>query len=81
MWVAVVRRLFRARNKRHSFAVSRLLRWYREGIDVNSRLLQLSTFLGHASPASTAHYLTLTEDLRAEASRRFRDLARPEGLS
>jgi len=66
---------------RHSFAVGRLLRWYREGIDVNRRLLQLSTFLGHVHPVSTAHYLTVTEELRAEADQRFRDFARPGGVS
>lgn len=66
---------------RHSFAVGRLLRWYREGIDVNSRLLQLSTFLGHVCPASTAHYLRVTEELLTEADRRFRDFARPGGVS
>lgn len=41
---------------RHSFAVGTLLRWYREGIDPMSRLLELSTFLGHVSPSSTALY-------------------------
>lgn len=71
----------RLHHLRHSFAVGRLLRWYREGIDVNSRLLQLSTFLGHVNPVSTAHYLTVTEELRAEADRRFRDFARPGGAS
>ncbi|MBI4618499.1 MAG: tyrosine-type recombinase/integrase [Planctomycetes bacterium] len=32
---------------RHSFAVRRLLDWYRRGIDVNERLAALSTYLGH----------------------------------
>ena len=71
----------RLHHLRHSFAVGRLLRWYREGIDVNSRLLQLSTFLGHVHPVSTAHYLTVTESLFAEASCRFQDFARSGGVS
>lgn len=71
----------RLHHLRHSFAVNRLLRWYRDGVDVNSRLLQLSVFLGHVHPRSTAVYLTITADLLAEADRRFRELARPEELA
>lgn len=56
---------------RHSFAVGTLLRWYRAGIDPNSRLLHLSTFLGHVSPAATAVYLTITDELLHLANRRF----------
>jgi len=33
---------------RHTFAVNTLVSWYREGADVQARLPQLSTFLGHA---------------------------------
>ena len=39
---------------RHSFAVGCLLRWYREGLDPQTRLYRLSTFMGHVDPASTA---------------------------
>jgi integrase len=56
---------------RHSFAVSTLLRWYREGVDPMARLFDLSTFLGHISPSSTAVYLTITADLLECASGRF----------
>jgi site-specific recombinase XerD len=56
---------------RHSFAVGTLLRWYREGIDPMSRLFDLSTFLGHVSPSSTAVYLTITTELLECASTRF----------
>ena len=62
---------------RHSFAVGTLLRWYRRGIDPQSRLLQLSTFLGHVNPTSTAVYLTNTTELLAEASQRFERWADP----
>jgi integrase len=60
---------------RHSFAVGTLLRWYREGVDPMSRLFDLSTFLGHVSPSSTAVYLTITADLLECASSRFADFA------
>lgn len=62
---------------RHSFAVGCLLRWYREGADPQTRLYQLSTFMGHVDPASTAVYLTITPQLLAEASRRFEAFAEP----
>ena len=62
---------------RHSFAVGTLLRWYRAGIDPQSRLLQLSTFLGHVGPETTAVYLTITDQLLQEANRRFGQFARP----
>ena len=60
---------------RHSFAVGTLLRWYRAGIDPMSRLFDLSTFLGHVSPSSTAVYLTITTELLECASERFAHFA------
>lgn len=62
---------------RHSFAVGCLSRWYREGLDPSTRLYQLSTFMGHVNPASTAVYLTITPQLLAEANRRFEAFAEP----
>ena len=52
-----------------------LLRWYQEGIDPMSRLFDLSTFLGHVSPSSTAVYLTITTELLDCASNRFAQFA------
>jgi integrase len=62
---------------RHSFAVARLARWYREDADPQTRLYRLSTFMGHVDPTSTAIYLTITPHLLAEASRRFEAFAEP----
>jgi integrase len=62
---------------RHSFAVACLLRWYREGADPAGQLFRLSTYMGHVSPVSTAVYLTITDELRDEASRRFEAFAAP----
>lgn len=61
----------RAHDLRHSYAVGMLRRWYQAGLDPAARLLQLSTFLGHVAPSSTAVYLTLTDDLLREAAQRF----------
>jgi len=68
----------RLHDLRRSFAVRTLLRWYREGVDPNSRLMHLATFLGHVNPASTAVYLPITEELLHEADLRFRAVA-PKG--
>lgn len=65
----------RLHDLRHSFAVGTLLRWYRAGINPTQRLLQLSTFLGHVNPASTAVYLTITAELLHEANQRFERFA------
>ena len=62
---------------RHSFAVGTLLRWYRDGLNVSTRLLDLSTFLGHVSLSSTAVYLTITPELLECASQRFAHFAAP----
>ena len=67
----------RLHDLRHSFAVGCLLRWYHEGLDPASRLQQLSTFMGHVDPTSTAVYLTITPDLLNEANRRFEAFAEP----
>src|SRR3989442_14610194 len=40
----------RPHDFRHAFAVTVLLRWYRQGLDPAARLHQLSTFLGHVNP-------------------------------
>jgi site-specific recombinase XerD len=62
---------------RHSFAVGTLLRWYRSGINPQQRLWDLSTFMGHVHPASTAVYLTITAELLQEANQRFNRFAAP----
>lgn len=67
----------RVHDLRHSFAVATLLRWYREGVNPSSRLLHLSTFLGHVDPASTAVYLTITADLLQAAGERFARFVAP----
>jgi integrase/recombinase XerD len=56
---------------RHSFAIGALLRWYREGVDVQAKLPRLSMYMGHVSILSTAHYLQLTPMLAQAASEQF----------
>lgn len=68
----------RPHDLRHSFAVVTLLRWYREGVDVDARMPRLSTYLGHAAPESTYWYLTAAPELMAIARHR---LERAGGLT
>jgi integrase/recombinase XerD len=61
----------RLHDLRHTFAVHRLLRWYRERVDVQARLPWLATFLGHVDIQATEVYLTITAELLREANSRF----------
>lgn len=64
-------RLPRIHDFRHAFAVHALLRWYREGADVQARLPALATYMGHVSIVSTQYYLRFVEELAGCASERF----------
>lgn len=64
-------RLPRTHDFRFTFAVHAMLRWYRAGVDVQARLPALSTYMGHASIASTQYYLTFLDDVAFAASDRF----------
>lgn len=61
----------RIHDMRHTFAAHRVLQWYRDGVDVPSRLPYLSTYLGHATVESTQHYLNVIPGVLEEASPRF----------
>ena len=60
---------------RHTFAVHRLIAWYRSGADVQRLLPGLSTHMGHISLSGTQRYLTMTPELLTEASLRFEHYA------
>jgi integrase len=62
---------------RHSFAVGRLRRWYRDGGNPADHQMKLSTLMGHVDPISTAVYLTITTDLMEAAGLRFARFAAP----
>lgn len=61
----------RPHDLRHAFAVSTLIGWYRDGGDVQARLPQLSTFLGHVHPANTYWYLSAAPELLGLAAARL----------
>jgi site-specific recombinase XerD len=61
----------RIHDLRHTFAVYRLLAWYRDGQDVNARLPWLATYLGHVNIQSTQVYLHATAELLEQVDQRF----------
>ena len=63
----------RLHDLRHSFAVHRLLAWYRDGKDINARLPWLATYMGHVDIRSTQVYLQATADLLEQVNDRFHD--------
>jgi len=67
----------RIHDLRHSFAVRRLLTWYREGVDVEQAIPSLSTYLGHGKVSDTYWYLTGTHELLGTAGARFERFALP----
>lgn len=56
---------------RRAFAVHRLMKWYLDKADVDAKLPLLATYMGHSFFGHTKTYLTLTQQLLAEAGRRF----------
>jgi integrase len=68
----------RLHDFRHSFVVSTLLNWHRAGLDVGSRLVLLSNYLGHTSIEGTYWYFSAVPELMALALERAHgDLGRP----
>lgn len=61
----------RIHDFRHTFAVHRLIQWYRSGEDVNARMPALATYMGHVNISSTQIYLQATAELLAQGNQRF----------
>jgi len=62
----------RIHDLRHSMVGHRMRDWYKSGINPQSRLPYLATYLGHKDIRSTLVYLNITPELLQEASERFR---------
>jgi site-specific recombinase XerD len=61
----------RLHDLRHTFAVHRLLAWYRDGQDIHARLPALATYMGHVDMRSTWVYLHRTPELMEQVDQRF----------
>jgi len=59
------------RSLRHTFAVQRLVAWYRAGANVQALLPSLATYMGHVHYTSTSYYLTATAELLGVAAERL----------
>ena len=57
---------------RHAFAVHRLSQWYRQGMDLHTRLPWLSAYMGHVDITGTETYLNATPELLDVAANRLR---------
>jgi integrase len=66
----------RIHDLRHSFACRCLLRWSRNGENVDQLIAALSTYLGHSRVTDTYWYLTGTPELLALAGDRFERFTR-----
>jgi len=53
----------RIHDLRHTFAVTTLIKWQRDGVDIQQRLPLLSTYLGHVKVSDTYWYLTAVPEL------------------
>ncbi|MBI4446544.1 MAG: hypothetical protein HY645_11625 [Acidobacteria bacterium] len=62
-------------NLRHTFAVRCLLRWYREGANVDQKIAALATYLGHVNVTKTYWYLTAVPELLAIVGSRFEEFS------
>jgi len=63
----------RLHDFRHTFAVNRLLAWYRHGENISAKLPLLSTYLGHTTVTCTEVYLHATAELLESVGKRFHD--------
>jgi integrase/recombinase XerD len=62
----------RIHDLRHTMVGHRMREWYREGVNPESKLPYLATYLGHKDISSTLVYLNVTPELLHAASERFR---------
>ena len=61
----------RPHDLRHGFAVATVLDWYRAGVDVESMMPYLATYLGHGDPKHSYWYLSAAPELMALAADRL----------
>jgi site-specific recombinase XerD len=75
-WTQVSDRAPRIHDLRHTFAVRRLLSWYKEGVTVENKIVSLSTYLGHVRVKDTYWYFSAVPELLSIISSRFESSAR-----
>lgn len=73
------RRPPRLYDLRHTFACRTLLHWLKDGINVDTKMIFLSTYLGHVKIADTYWYLTGIPELMEVVSENFEKTFSLEG--
>jgi integrase len=63
----------RIHDFRHTFAVTRLRKWFDTGVDIQIKLPVLSAYLGHADLRGTQRYLQLTSQMYPRIIHLFED--------
>jgi len=58
-------------DMRHSFATTKLIEWYRAGLDVDREIPKLSTYLGHSEVGNTYWYIEAVPELLQLATERL----------
>lgn len=53
----------RMHDLRHRFAIRTMVRWYKEGVDVERHIQELSVYLGHVKVSNTYWYLSAVPEL------------------
>ena len=66
----------RVHDLRHYFAIRTLLNWYRSDVDVDARLPELATYLGHVHVRDSYWYLSAVPELLKLATRRMPRMAK-----
>jgi len=71
----------RFHDLRHTFAVRRLVAWYREGKNVQAMLPFLATYMGHVHYRDTAYYLSATTELLGLSAEKYDTFLKKEAKS
>ncbi len=66
----------RFHDLRHTFAVTRMVEWYKSGEDLKDLLPSLATYMGHVHYSDTAYYISATAELLGLAAERYHNWLR-----
>jgi integrase len=61
----------RLHDLRHTFATTKLIEWYRAGLDVGREISKLTTYLGHSEVGNTYWYIEAVPELLHLATERL----------
>lgn len=73
-------RLPRLYDFRHTFVCQRVLAWYKNDVDINTKVTQLSRYLGHKKVSDTYWYITAIPELMSIAADKFAKYSNEGGV-